>query len=88
LKNYALGFLSCLCLVLIMGMAPPINIKTNEEANLYKFLEKPFLDILTSTPSYDSMREGQISPIYTNNCMTLMVKGKGRRHFVTLTQIP
>ena len=24
-----------------MGMAPPINIKTNEEANLYKFLEKP-----------------------------------------------
>ena len=71
-----------------MAMNPPINIQDNETANIYRFIEKPTLTVVTSTPSYDSMLEGQIIPVYSNNSMSLIVKGKGRRHFVTLTQIP
>lgn len=63
-KDFFIGFLACACLFLVMGTAP-INIRENEEANFYDFIQKPTLMVATSTPLISNIRVGQ--PYFLNS---------------------
>ena len=83
MRNFILGFCSCLAIAIFMGMTPPLNIENNEMANIYSYIEKPNFKIFTSTPNDKSLIDGQGVWLYTNQNMYWYTK-KGTNTYQAL----
>ena len=81
-KDFAIGFLSCLCLGLMLALTPVNNNFEkeqqifNELSNIYQNVQPRQFTVFTTTPTFDKLREREVVMVSTGTISFLTRIGK------------
>ncbi len=91
MKDFVIGFLSCACLCIFMGSqqiynSHPSQSETDREFdNLYAVYQTKGSDVLTSTPAYTALVNGQIVKVNSGGVHSLVWRDNQNVYSVTGT---
>lgn len=82
-------FLAGISLFIWIGARGQVSEKFDRDqlTNIYSFIENPSFKILTTTPTIDSLIEGQALFVCSSGALSIVARAQGNKYFVNLTKM-